>query len=484
MQIINSKININYNVNKNYYNPNFKAMKKADFRGIDFAVVEKFKAPIEKFDVIADFQNWAGRLVEKIKNTNFLGRQAETIVQRKGMLKDWFNYVIEENGAYTKAIQLLILSAITKNLGEKDDNLPPTLNRGVLADCVSDLNKELEKDKKTQFDFNKMYQNKLRAYYLEDTKTGESGTKWVVISSKEHDPENFEANVDKLKTLSHKSWCTKSYNAEPYLREGDFHIYLENGEPKIGIRFIYDEIEEIQGELNNSKIPFGYYDVIEEHVNKYNLKLNIFTEQELEDAKLVKQKFEKIKQDLANVIKTNDATKTYEYFGIKVEKVSKTNILEKIYRLFGLKVENNKKDKLILSEYMQPDKNFTYKDLGIDENKLFKNVIKINGYANFRNSNLKSLSNLESIGNDADFRVSQITDLGHLKLIGENAYFGNSKLTNLGNLQSIGRDAIFDNSNITDLGNLQKIGGNVYLNNSKLKSSDFKNIKVGGEIIE
>ena len=186
MLIFGNRVNIN---SQKYQNKNstisFEAMKKADFRGIDFAVVEKFKAPIEKFDVLADFQNWAGNLVEKIKNTNFLGRQAETFAQRKGMLKDWFNYVIEENGAYTKAIQLLILSAITKNLGKEDDNLPPTLNRGVLADCVSDLNKELEKDKKTQFDFNKMYQNKLRAFYLDDTKTGESGTKWIVIPSKE-----------------------------------------------------------------------------------------------------------------------------------------------------------------------------------------------------------------------------------------------------------------------------------------------------------
>ena len=250
MRIAQTNINSQKYQNKNS-TISFKAMKKADFRGIDFAVVEKFKAPIERFNALIDFQNWAGNLVEKIINTNFLGGKAETVAQRKGMLKDWFNYVIEENGAYTKAIQLLILSAITKNLREKDDNLPPTLNKGVLADCINDLNNELEKDKKTLFDFNKMYQNKLRTYYLEDTKTGENGTKWVVIPSKEHDPKNFESNVEKLKTLSHKTWCTKSYNAEPYLKEGDFHVYLEDGEPKIGVRFIGDTIQEIQGELNN-----------------------------------------------------------------------------------------------------------------------------------------------------------------------------------------------------------------------------------------
>ena len=500
----------------------FKAMKKTDFRGIDFAVVEKFKAPIERFDAQADFNKWAGELVEKIKNTNFWGRQAETINQRNGMLKDWFNYVIEENGAFTKAIQLLILSSITKNLGENDDNLPPTLNKGVLADCVNDLNKELEKNKKAQFDFNKMYQHKLQAYYLEDTKTNGNETKWIVIPSKEHDPVNFESNVEKLKTLSHKTWCTKSYNAKPYLSQGDFHVYLEDGEPKIGVRFIGDTIQEIQGELNNSKIQIQYFDIVEEHINKNNLELRPFAIEEIEEAEATKQKIEKIKQDLAEAIQKNDATKIYEYFGIKVEKIKETNLLEKIYKFFGLKVENNKKENLILSKYVQPNKDITYKDVGLDENELFKNVIKIKGHANFRNSNLKNLSNLESIGHSADFRdsqilklgklesigyyadfrYSQITDLGNLKTIGSCAFFKNSKLKtlknlesigdnadfreskliDLGNLKSIGGDATFEDSNIINLNNLESIGGSLYLKNSKLKPSDFKNIKVGGKI--
>ena len=556
-----AQININ---SQKYQNKNsiisFEAMKKADFRGFDYAVLEKFKAPIEKFDVLSDFQNWAGGLVEKIKNTNFLGRKAETVVQRKGMLKDWFNYVIEENGAYTKAIQLLILSAMTKNLGEKDDNLPPTLNKGVLADCVSDLNKELEKDKKVQFDFNKMYQNKLRAFYSDDTKSGESGTKWVVIPSKEHDSKNFESNVEKLKTLSHKSWCTKSYNAEPYLKEGDFHVYLENGEPKIGIRFIGNKIQEIQGELNDSKIPVQYFDVVKEHIN--NLELRPFALEEIKEAEYIKQKIEKIKQDLTEAIKTNDVVEIYKYFGIKVEK--------------------DENAKLILSKYKQPDEKFKYKDLGIDEDKLFENVViikgnadfynsdltslhnlkEIKGYVHFAKSNINDLGNLESIGGNVNFFHSKILNLGKLKLIGGNAnfshsqvknlgnleeiggyvelnyseisnlgnlqliggsvdfgnskitdlgnlqtiiksaYFGNSKITNLGNLQFIGEEAYFGNSKITNLENLQSIGGQAFFNNSKvtnlgklkeikgsvhikkskLKSSDFKNIKVIGKI--
>ena len=475
-------ININSNISKNQ--PfSFKAMKKADFRGINFAVVEKFKAPIEKFDVLTDFQNWAGNLVEKIKNTNFLGRQAETAAQRKEMLKDWFNYVIEENGAYTKAIQLLILSAITKNLGEEDDNLPPTLNKGVLANCVSDLNNELEKDKKAQFDFNKMYQNKLRAFYSDDTKTVEIGTKWIVIPSKEHDPVNFESNVDKLKTLSHKNWCTKSYNAEPYLSEGDFHIYFENGEPKIGIRFIGNEIQEIQGELNNSTIPIQFFDKVKEYLDTNKFLLSKNTKERLNSTKSLKLEIKKIKQDLAKAIKSNDATQIYEYFGFRVK--------------------NNNGD-LILSKYRQPHSNFTFKDIGIDENNLFKHVIKIEGTANFNYSNLKSLYNLKSIKGNAIFWNSQIKNLGNLEFIGQSAFFSYSKVKSLNKLKIIQGDAIFTESNIIDLGsllsignaalfdqccvsnlgNLKTIGGDIYLQNSNLKLADFKNIKIGGCVFE
>ena len=39
----------------------FGAMKKSEFEGIDLAVVQKFKAPIEKFNSNNDLQKWAGK---------------------------------------------------------------------------------------------------------------------------------------------------------------------------------------------------------------------------------------------------------------------------------------------------------------------------------------------------------------------------------------------------------------------------------------
>ena len=457
-----------------YFHPNincrisFGALKKSQFDGLDLAVVEKFKAPIEKFNSNDDLQDWAKGQAESIANTDFGGRQKETVIQRKAMLKEWSDYVLKENDAYNNATALLILNAVTKDLKPDNDKLPPVLNKGVLADCISEIDKNTKADKKYQFDLNKMYETKLRALYLEDAKTENGNTGWVVIPSKSNDPENFEQNVEKLKTLSHKNWCTKSFNAEPYLSQGDFHVYLENGQPKLGVRFFDDWIQEIQGELNNGKIPISYFDELKKHIDENGLLLTANAKKEIKTAQEVKAEVEIVRQDLENEISSNDVKGIFKYFGI-----------------------NAKEDEdgfLTLSEYKQPSEKLTFLDIGIDENVLFEKVKRIDGDANFQNSNLKNLKkletiygdadfsnsqitdlgNLQSIGGNADFVYSEITDLGNLQSIGSNAYFSFSKITNLGNLQSIGQNADFEHSQITNLGNLQSIGNSANFRNSQI----------------
>lgn len=435
-------------------------VKKSQFEGIDFAVVEKFKPPIEKFKTKDDLQTWAAKEAEKISNTDFGGRKKETKIQRKTMIKEWSDYVLKENNAYNKATALLILNAITKGLKPDNDKLPPVLNKGVLADCISEIDKNAKADKKYQFDLVRMYETKLNSSYLEDTNTGETGSKWVVIPSKTNDPENFEANVEKLKTLSHKNWCTKSFNAEPYLSEGDFHVYLENGKPKLGVRFVNDEIEEIQGEQNNNKIPLSYYDELKKHIQEKNLKLHFNSKREFEDVEKLKKEVELIKEDLKNAIENNDAKEIFKYFGFLKEEDSE-----------GF---------LTLSKYKQPSQKYTFRNLGIDENKLFEKIKRIEGDVDFKNLQVKNLRNLKSIGGYANFENSSVTDLGNLTSIGGYAYFGSSQITNLGNLTSIGGYANFGDSQVTDLGKLASIGDDAEFGNSQI--TDLGNLSsIGGD---
>ena len=484
MQIKFSPINNNYpeyKKNRRLY-PNlsplpydtvtFGALKKSKFDGVELAVIEKYKAPIEKFNTVDDMQTWAGEQVERIVKTDFGGRQRETKIQRKAMLKEWSDYVTKENGNYTPAMQLLILGAVTSALKPNEDKLPPVLNKGVLADVMDNLQKELKTNPKQQFNLNKIYQTKLSALYLESTDTGVKTTGWVVIPSKRHDSDNFEANVDKLKTLSHQNWCTKSFNAEPYLSKGDFHVYLENGNPKLGVRFVGDKIQEIQGERNNGIVPIAYFDKVKEYIKNNNLELSYKAQREIEWS----EDFEKTKTDLKEAIETNDVKSILEHLGTDCEELP-----DGMLRITG---------------YSQPY-GYTYSDIGINENRLFEKIKEITGNADFKNSQVTSLGKLESIGGDADFyyspitnlgtlqsigghvlfQNSQITDLGKLECIGGDADFYNSRITNLGILQSIGGDAYFRESPITDLGNLQRIEGSAYLGESRVTDlGKLKNI--------
>ena len=523
-------------------------LKKSDFKGSDLAVIERYKPNIQQFKSKEDLQTFAEDKIRTIilKPTlskdiatlkqvqvddlkDFGGRQEETKVQRKAMLKEWFEYVIKENDAYSNAQRLIILSAITKDLKENNDTIPPVLNKGILADTVTELEEKLKANPKENFDFNKMYQNNLRTLIFDVTGTGETMTGWIVIPSKINDPENFEKNVDKLKTLSHNSWCTKSFNAEPYLSKGDFHIYLENGQPKLGVRFVGDEVGEIQGEKNNGRIPPMYFDTLKLHQKECNFKLNSFATEQFENAEAAKIELQKLKQEIGSAIELktiDDVIKILDYAGIKAVK---------------------KDEGIVISHFVQPDVNysrFDFASLGIDENKLLKDVVEIKGRADFtaclatdlpklksiggsaifENSNIKqadalesiggnlnirksslksmknltfiggnadfygcanftSLENLKTIGGNADFCYSEIIDLGQLEEIGGDAHFyGNSKITNLCKLKSIGGLANFSKSNIRSLDNLEEIGGDACFQNSEVK--DLGNLKkIGGSAV-
>ena len=452
-------------------------LKKSDFQGVDLTVIERYKPNIQQFKSKDDLQTFAEGEINKLKEKDFGGRQEETRIQRKAMLEEWFDYVIKENDAYSNTQRLIILSAVTKDLKPNNDTIPPVLNKGVLAQTITELEEKLKTNPKENFDFHKMYKNNLRTSLMKDSSTGETMTGWVVIPSKINDPENFEKNVEKLKTLSHKNWCTKSFNAEPYLSEGDFHIYLENGQPKLGVRFIDDEIEEIQGEKNDGKIPLKYFGTFEKYLDEQNLKLGWEAKDEFLLAKQTLHDIEIIKENLGDS-----------------KKLKNIEDAEHIFKLMDIKTQRTKDKKLIIANYNTKDYN-PASLLGLDEQKLFDFVEEVRGNAYFGNTNIIKLNNLKSIGGTASFENSLITDLGKLKYIGDYAYFGHSSITDLGELKEIVRyadfsdskienlgkleflgGANFSNSLIKNLGKIEKIYGNAYFDNSQIQ--DLGNLKV------
>ena len=119
----------------------------------------------------------------------------------------------------------------------------------------------------------------------------------------------------------------------------------------------------------------------------------------------------KIKNFLANLDKA-------------IQEYSAREILE----LSGIEVEQDEDGKLIISEYKNPSPVFSYSDLNINEDLLFREIKEIKGNAIFTNSHAKNLGALEKIGGNASFVDSKIEDLGNLREIKGNADFFKSKI--------------------------------------------------------
>ena len=369
----------NYNIYNKYdiNSPAFK-MNMKELKGVDQFVAKNYDINPQKFKTFEKFYIYCKELTANLYDhylKNFPGRRQETRILRQAMLKEWYDYITKENDNITGATALMILKGITSKLEKNDDTLPPVLNKGVLADTMSTVQSTLEKEPKKPLNFGKEYCiNLQKSLMAEEKKLDESLSGWIVIPSKKHDPENFEANVDKLKMLSHNNWCTKSYNAEPYLAKGDFHVYMEKGKPKLGVRFDKNQIAEIQGEQNNSTIPLSYSDIALAHVKEYRLSSQ--AKEEINEVKKIKEIIRRFPNGIGNAS------------------------TQEILKTFGIKCKKDKDGLLIISEYRQPCHGYKYCDFGIDETRLFKDIKIIKENADLQQSETKDLGNLQVIGKD------------------------------------------------------------------------------------
>ena len=427
---------------------NFTAMKPNQFHGVDYAVVRKFKAPVEKFNDNRDLQNWALEGVNKIIKTDFGGRAKTIREERQAIIKEWVNYLLNVDKYYTPAMALLAVTAITKNLKPDTDTIPPLLNQDVLKETFCDVNDILIRNQEQRFDFNKIYSNNLVSMYIQkDTEALLDGqTAWVKIPSKKNEPDLFSANVEKLKSLSCDKWCTKHTSAEMYLSQGDFHIYLENGKPKLAIRMIDDKIHEIQGVLNDGNIPLEYMDNFLAYINAKGINNpddNASTVIRCAEQRALQ------KNDLLKAVENND----YDKF------------------LPGVGFEILDKDENGL--YSVRAKEFSYfnsEDFGVPLEEIFSKIKKMDFLSiklDNKNKNLTSLGALEEVEGSASIHSNVLKSLGKLKRIGGFAGFG-AGVEDIGSLEYIGLDAWFHCSKIMDLSGLKEVAGDIHLNEKQI----------------
>lgn len=447
------------------------------------AVANKYKPPLEKFKTMDDFIFWAKEWLKKlldynryeIKEVDFdrylkqLNRPATRHIyrdvkrnpdywqkelirnldkERNNLFNSWKLYLRRNNCAYAADpfIQIIILEGITRNLLQDNDTMPPELQQGVLADTISVIEKQTD----GAFNFLKLYNKKLEKWRNESSllkmaKTDDEPTRgeWVQIPGKESDPDNFRNNVRWLKALSHINWCTRSFNAAPYLRLGDFYIYRMGNISKVAVRLEENLIAEMQGEENNGIIPPEYTEEVMQLVKLLETSGNIINGKE--SLEYVRENQKKYEREIALRAATDPKL---------------------VYELFGFNVSEDEQGGWILDEYYTVKDELSQRldDYGFDESALFKNVTGIKGNADFRGSCITSLGQLQYVGGNIYLENSDIKDLGQLRHIGGDAFFADSELENLGMLEHIDGSADFTDCSIASLAGLKYIGGDAFFN--------------------
>lgn len=442
----------------------FSAMKKSQFDGLDFFIVERYKAPIEKFDSHKDYQSWADVLYRQVENRRFGGRTFESVEPRKNIIEDWVKCLNSDlycADTYAPAQKMFILDGVTSELKPSNDKLPPVLNRVVLEQTINYLDSLVRQNRKAKFSFNEEYQSRLKDYFLKECGVDSDYTGWIKIPSKKNDAKNFDKNVDKLKAFSCKTWCTKTYTAFDYLLRTDLAIYLEKGQPKLALRLVGSKIEDIQGERNDSRIPMKYLPVFEKYKKENKCRLVLDAAENYKKALVLKKDLDKIKKDLAPYL--------------KLETIEDAECVLGYFEPYTFKNQN---DFLTIFDYTAGSKDFTYDDLGVDQNKLFSYISQVLGCANLRATPITKLMNLKLCGK-LDLQGTKVQDLGALEECGS-IILNNCPLKSLGNLKVIKSDVDFGWSSVTNLGKLEVVNGRIFIENSKLKIEDFKNIKHKG----
>ena len=315
---------------------------------------------------------------------------------------------------------------------------------------------------------------------LDGVDTYEKG-KWIKFDGKGTDEENYLENAKKLAALVQDTpWCTKQL-ASSQLADGDFYVFVDNeGKPHIAVKMNGNEIDEVRGIQNGNaqELEEEYRDVaisfLENNKDIQNGKEWLAKEEWNKRLIEYKRKIDSGEftiEDVPMFIEDYFCTSDYRSHGSEnSNKTALKGVLDKI--------------KGVLAEYYKCSEEEIYAgDIKFAKTEITEVPYKIIlGNANFSNSQVTNLGQLQSIGGNAHFSYSKVTNLGQLKSIGGYAIFGYSKVTNLGQLQSIGGSVHFSHSKVTDLGQLQSIGGIAdFRNSSVAKLGQLKSI--GGDAV-
>ena len=193
--------------------------------------------------------------------------------QKNDKIEEWWNYVRNENDDYGRnsAFVFLVMNDLIHTSNPKTKRPPPELNAAALAGVWD----KMHATQIPQFDIMKTYNKEVIKSTRDQQEAIEERkdvTGWIRVPSKINDPENFNKNVRYLMSLCQgKKVCVERDGmARSYLNQGDFHIYLENGDTKVVIRLEGNKVAEIRGYAN--KQPNAYWEEVYDFLKQSNFE--------------------------------------------------------------------------------------------------------------------------------------------------------------------------------------------------------------------
>ena len=164
---------------------------------------------------------------------------------------------------------------------------------------------------------------------------------------------------------------------------------------------------------------------------------------------------------------------TEEQLKLITESENKKKLLNVPVELFYSKWEpilNNYRKKGFDGIRLMGNVNF-YSVFYMDFDRIFEDIVEIDGDLDLRKSTIKSLGNLESVNGYLDLGYcEELTDLGKLKYVGEGLALNNTNITSLNNLKYVGHYLQLSETPIKDLSKLKYVGGYLKLNNTNIES--------------
>lgn len=216
----------------------------------------------------------SGRAKEAVRRL-----QADVQRYRQDNFKRWREYLLTENDIYRSDpfFRDIVAQALVRSVRDTHPDTGLPLNQGALATVYQTLSDGVN------LRFEKLYSEALLQSTRDNVEIGDLENGWIKIPmTKKNDPK-FKEAVAKVQAVSRDNWCTKTYNAAPYIQRGDFWVYVADKKPVLAVRFDDDNtsIGEIQGPANDGTIPAQYADKVEDLVNSGKLVVPTKTKEAL-----------------------------------------------------------------------------------------------------------------------------------------------------------------------------------------------------------